>query len=762
MAEFSTPVQTYTRTELDYSKISFDEVVSDIGRIVQLRSNNLQDFFRSATGRRLAEMFAATLNVNWKYLETSHLESFLISAQNYSSIIAGAGSIGYSVRRPTSSKATFRSEVSGSVGTYSGKFTVPKFSNIDFNGVNFITLDEYTFNWDYNGNVIGPSLGATIIQGEFRVRRFMANGKKKFQKFTFNDPTFSNYFGENDLLYDDPVLSNRITEVTVDGVSWEIDRRTLYAITSDNSPTVKNGVLIESTNKRVLVKTGNNGNIELIFGDGIISEIPRGIIEIRYLSTSGSAGNIMNSQDVEIKFNGPDPIVFTPTSISNDNLNFYLNSSPLGGDDIESVESIRQNAPKIFASLDRYVNSDDYKAGLQTLENVKYALAYGEDDLAPGDYKYSNVVMYTVLKNLYVSDVNSTKLVPATPSQYIFSGLKTVDIVRKMQDSVGWPVNDLSSQYQLSYLDNNIDDVDKYNNYVENYGKIFRLSKQDLENGSELASISENLRKKGQLTCRNIYIPPKVHKFRMKVNVYTTPITSKNNLKSQIEQESYRYLKENTRFNFPIYSSKIIKMIEAKTGIVGAHVYFVPEDDIPNDSVYIELLTTESTSIFYNDLVPTLKNISNTLYTNPNNKSLYPKFGPEFYEYTSLLNTTFCKLSSTAFELSKMNERNISDFIETIYRETMGKIVLNPNIYGTPTNLTEIINNVTFNNPATNENLFDIFVRWAVQFRLDTNYYSAQALLSEEGDIANFSIPHEIAQIYIDGNEDITVIGKTN
>jgi hypothetical protein len=762
MADFSTPVPTYTRTELDYSKISFDEIVSDIGRIVNLRSNNLQDFFRSATGRRMAEMFAATLNVNWKYLETSFLESFLISAQNYSSIIAGSGSMGYSVRRPTSSMASFRVEVSGSIGTYSGKFTIPKFSNIDFNGLNFISLDEYTFDWDYSGRVVGPATGATIVQGDFRVRRFMADGKKKFQKFSFNDSTFSDYFGENDLLYSDPTFENRITAVTVDGVAWDIDRRTLYSITQDNTPTVKNGVFIESTNKRVLIRTGNDGNIELIFGDGIISEIPRGIVEVRYLSTKGTASNVMNSQDVAINFNGPDPITFIPASISNDNLSIYLNTSPLGGDDLESVESIRQNAPKIFASLDRYVISDDYKAGLQTLQNVKYAMAYGEDDIAPGDYRYSNVVMYTVLKNLYVSDANSTTLVPATPSQYVFSGLKTVDIVRKMQDSAGWPINDLSSQYQLSYLDNNIDDVAKYMNYVENYGKLFRLSKQDLETGSELATISGNLRKKGQLTCRNVYIPPKVHKFRMKVNVYTTPITSKTNLKTQIEQESYQYLKENTKFNFPIYTSKIIKMIEAKTGIVGAHVYFEPEDDIPHDSVYIDILTSESNSIFYNDLVPTLKNISNTIYINTNNRSLYPKFGPDFYEYTSLLNSTFCKLSSTAFDINKMNERNISDFIDQIYRETMGKIVLNPQVYGTPSNITDIINNVQFNNPSTNENLFDIFVRWAVQFRLDTNYYSAKAMVSDEGDIASFSIPHEIAQVYITGSSDITILGKTN
>lgn len=761
MADFSTPVPTYTRTTLDYSKVSFDEIVADIGRIVNLGSNNLQDFFRSSTGRRLAEIFAATLNVNWKYLETAFLESFLTSAQNYSSIIASANSLGYSVRRPVSSQSSFRVEVSGSIGTYSGKFIIPKFSNFDFNGLNFISLDEYDFNWDYNGSVVGPTSGARLVQGEFLVRRFMANDKKKFQKFTFNDPTFSDYYGQNDLLIDDPTLINRITSVTVSGVPWEIDRRTLYSPSSDNTPTITNGVLIESTNKRVLIRTGNDGNIELIFGDGIISEIPRGIVEIRYLSTKGSASNVMNSQDVEITFNGPEPINFIPSSISNDNLNIYLNSSPLGGDDIESVESIRQNAPQIFASLDRLITPDDYRAGLLSLQNVKYAMAYGEDDLAPGDYRYSNVVLYTVLKNLYISDTNSTLLIPASPSQYIFSGLKTVGIIRLMQDSSGWPVDELSSQFELQYLDNNVDDVDKYNAYVASYGTLFRLSKQDLEPGSELASISNSLRKKGQITCRNIYIPPKVHKFRMSVDVVTAPIVSKSDLKTQIAQETYQYLKENTKFNFPIYASKIIKLIESKTGIIGSHVYFTPEDDIPHDSVYIDVLTTESTSIFYNDLVPTLQYIESTLYNNIVNTSLYPKFSKDFSEYTSLMFSNFCKLNSTAFDITLMNERTISNFQDMIYRYTIGNLILNPLVYGTPSNLTAIINNNQFNNPITGENLFDIFVRWAAQFRRDTNYYCAKALISSDGDIANFSIPHEIAQIHIDSSSDITITGKT-
>jgi hypothetical protein len=517
--------------------------------------------------------------------------------------------------------------------------------------------------------------------------------------------------------------------------------------------------LIESRNKKCIVRTGNDGKIEILFGDGIISEIPRGVVEIRYLSTLGSSGNIFNSQDVEVNFNGPEAITYNPSSISNENVSYYLNISPLGGDDIESIESIKNNAPRIFASLDRFVNDDDYIAGLKTLGNVKYAMAYGEDDLGIGDYRYSNVIVYTVLKNLYINDVNSSNLVPSTPSQYVFSGLKTIDILRKMQDSAGWPTDELSSKFQLDYLNDELDDIQKYNSYVENYGKIFRLSKQNLEVGSELETIDTALNKKGQLTCRHLYIPPKVHKFRMKVVVYASPIISKYELKTKIQQEAYRYLRENTKFNFPIYSSKIIKQIESKMGIVGCHVDFIPDDPIPNDSIFINNLVSDSSDIFYNDLIATLAHIQTNYYSSPINIKLFPKFVDNVSDYSNYLLSYFSKNSNTSVELSKMNERNISNFIEFIYRETLGKLILNPYVYGTPSNIPAVLLNSNFSNPTTGENIYDIFVRWAVQFRRDTNYYTAKALINSHGDISNFSIPHEIAQVIV-GVDDITVEGK--
>jgi hypothetical protein len=62
----------------------------------------------------------------------------------------------------------------------------------------------------------------------------------------------------------------------------------------------------------------------------------------------------------------------------------------------------------------------------------------------------------------------------------------------------------------------------------------------------------------------------------------------------------------------------------------------------------------------------------------------------------------------------------------------------------------------------TLESIYDIFIRWASQFRNDTDYYTALNVVSESGDISNFTLPNEIAQIEIDLSNDITLTTKNN
>lgn len=755
---------------LNYSKISYEDTLSQISSILNLQTPRLQDFFNSSTGRMLHELFAAYTELIYRGIESGLLESFSPLATKLSSAIVDAQSKGYSIRRPVPAGASFYVVLGDTVSHYSGSFTIKKKSSFSINSYPFIALDDYTFKWDASGKVVPPANGTGIVQGSLKTATFTAEEGKIFQTFEIADPTFSEYFGDSDPLYDQ-VPENRLTIVKVDGVAWEIDRRSLYNPDQSTAPSMQGGKLVKSTNYKCMISTNSEGNVQLLFGDGIISAIPSGTIEVTYLSTDGVAGNMYNSKDLKIEAQSVDLESYPTNSITLGNISFYLNESAVGASDLESIDSIRYNSPKIFAALDRAVTTDDYKAILMTMPNVAHALAFGEDQMGAGDYRYFNTVMFTAINSLYTGAVGSLR--PSYPSEYILSGFNTLGVAQSIQDAGTTTSNvkaTFDSRFTLSSIENDISAQSRYEQYVNSLGSIFRLSKQNIDTTSEIGYILRTLRRKGQTTVRHIYFPSKVHKYNMKVEVFVTPISNKNTIASDIQQKSFAYLKDNTHFNFPIYSSKIIKIIESLKSIVGCHVTFEPYAELPSDSKLLDELLNQSLSVV-DDLFASMYKL----------QALYPTvvLFPEFTEngvllkskFTDKLFDTFGYPGSVLMNDAKMYEANIANFINYAWENTLGRMLLNPLVVDGKIKSVSDFLNTEFQKPIENgglintdfnELIYDTFIRWAVQFRNDTDYYSALYVISEFGDISNFTQPNEIAQIELDVVNGITITTKNS
>lgn len=772
-------------SSLDWTKFSYDEVISDLSSILNLQDSQVMDFYSSSTGRMLLEMFAAIQEMNHLGVESGIKESYITTLQKRSSAYVSAASYGYSVRRPTPARCSFRVELDGSVGSAYGTITIPRFTTFSAAGTQFITEKEYTFKWDKDGNVTCDDT-PTLIEGTIKTSKFEADGTKLFQKFYISDSTFSDYFGDGDSL-DDSINSLKLTRVRVgddygidsngdivynESQYWNIDRKTLYSNDKTTNPSYENGSLNLSTNKKVLIRTVADGSVELSFGDGIISEIPSGEIQVDYLSTSGKNGNQYSVKGLESSLMSTSGIDFSPkNSLTLDNLKFFITSDILGGDDVEAINSIIYNSPKIFYSLDRACTTDDYNAILQTMPNVKHSIAYGEDKLGAGDYRYFNVVMYTVLKNLYIDESDTYRI--ATPSEYIMSGFTTLNVAQGFQDAAGYP------SYRYSYLEKNFDIADddndvgvqsKYQTYVDTLGEIFRLTDQNIEESSEIGYIQTQLNKKGLATVKHMYFPAKVHKFKMQSTVYVSPMSSKNTLKTNIQQKSYAYLSENTKFDFPVYQSKIIKLIEAMKGIVGCHVTFTPTDEKANDSTDISIYFENSIDIL-NDLLSSLQKI---VEYNSTISSLFDDVlgDPEFY--TLLLDEYFgYNDANITLKPEIITEANVQKIIAYVWKKTLNRLILNPNFMsGNIANIADmfvsnyqksIANGGLLNyelDTEVGEHIYDTFIRWAVSLRKETNYYTSYNLINNKGDISEYSLPCEIAQVEID-TDDIDIITKT-
>ena len=134
-----------------------------------------------------------------------------------------------------------------------------------------------------------------------------------------------------------------------------------------------------------ILKEAPNGFFEITFGDGStfgVAPVPGQRIEITYISTNGAVANgaavfsqpsfALPTADGTSSYS----VTLVPTTVINS----------VGGDEKESIESIRQNAPFQYASQNRMVTAADYSAlilrNFSTL--IQDIIAWGgEDNLKP-------------------------------------------------------------------------------------------------------------------------------------------------------------------------------------------------------------------------------------------------------------------------------------------------------------------------------------------------------------------------------------------
>jgi hypothetical protein len=133
-----------------------------------------------------------------------------------------------------------------------------------------------------------------------------------------------------------------------------------------------------------LIQEVGDTKYEIKFGDNIIGKKPSNgsRIEISYIVTNGSSGNGATNFTFSGRLKDNDLFDIT-TGISL----LLTQSKSENGDDIESVDSIKYFAPKVYASQYRAVTSNDYKSLIPYIyPNVESVNSYGGDELDPPEY----------------------------------------------------------------------------------------------------------------------------------------------------------------------------------------------------------------------------------------------------------------------------------------------------------------------------------------------------------------------------------------
>jgi hypothetical protein len=183
---------------------------------------------------------------------------------------------------------------------------------------------------------------------------------------------------------------------------YTIDRRSL--LTQDLVNFYDFNSDISTSQKICLIRTSTDKGVEIKFGDG--KYVAKGLsgaastsnnIFVQYLSTLGAAVNKVGviGQSIDIS-----------DAVYNYNITveYELISNITGGSDLESIDSIKNNAPGIFYSLDRLVTSNDYITYLKSLTspiNIQNAIAWGEQEELDNLRIYTDNTDISAIKKLF-------------------------------------------------------------------------------------------------------------------------------------------------------------------------------------------------------------------------------------------------------------------------------------------------------------------------------------------------------------------------
>jgi hypothetical protein len=240
-----------------------------------------------------------------------------------------------------------------------------------------------------------------------------------------------------------------------------------------------NNVLdVDSSTRLFLVQEVDNQRYEIVFGDGILGKRPSNgsRIEISYIVTNGSAGNNASN--------------FTFSGILRDNSDNDITSGisliltktkSENGDEIESIDSIKYLAPRIYASQYRAVTSNDYKALIPSIyPNVDSVTAYGGEELDPPEYGKVFISIKPRNGN-FLSEITKQDIIRSL-KQYSIAGIKPeiIDLSYlyiEIDTTVYYNLNQISSSPLLkSKVLQTIDAYSKSSD-VNSFGGRFKYSK---------------------------------------------------------------------------------------------------------------------------------------------------------------------------------------------------------------------------------------------------------------------------------------------
>lgn len=373
---------------INYSELDFDQIKTNIKDYMRGQEKFSDYDFEGAGLSVLIDVLAYNTHYNALYTNFAINEMFLDSASKRDSVVSLSKMLGYSPQSAKSARAHLNLYITpiGSTATLPVNVTLPKLqpfsSSLDGVTYTFYNLEEVTANYTgarYEFNDL------ELVEGSPLSYRYEVSYGQKI------------------------IIPNQYADIST------LNVRVQEASSSDKFTTfypASSIVELQSTSNAYYVKEIDNGLYEVYFGDGVVSsKVELGnIVHLDYFVSKLDAPNGCRT----FSFNGT-------TSLASTSSNITLVSPAAGGSSAESLDSIKYNAPRLYAAQNRAVTPDDYRALIYSkYPNIASVAVWGGEDNDPPIYGKTFIC---------VKPSNALALTPVQKTEIINTVLKSRSVV---------------------------------------------------------------------------------------------------------------------------------------------------------------------------------------------------------------------------------------------------------------------------------------------------------------------------------------------
>ena len=452
-----------------FTNLDFNDLRAQIKDYLRSNSNFTDFDFEGSNFSILIDTLAYNSYITAYNTNMAVNESFIDSATLRENVVSLARNIGFVPRSKKSAVATVSFTVNvGGISARSVKLNAGLIALGAVENGNYIFSVPEDITVTPNSNGIATFSNISIYEGNFLEKKWTVNDSLPNQKYI-------------------------IPKANVDASTIRV------TVGNENFESYSNIFDVDASSRLFLTQEIEDEKYQILFGDDILGKKPTVGEEITatYIVSNGSAGN----GAANFTFAGRLTYLFggVETDITQGISLITTTQASENGDEIESIDSIKYLAPRVYASQHRAVTSHDYIGLIPFLyPNIDSVSAYGGEELDPP--QFGKVYVTVKPKNGEVLSDVAKDSIKNDLKKYTVAGIKQEFIDLKYL----YVEYDSTVSYDSGFISNSLDlnsriisSIQKYaqSSDINSFGGRLKYSKLQSQIDNVDTGITSNITK---------------------------------------------------------------------------------------------------------------------------------------------------------------------------------------------------------------------------------------------------------------------------